>query len=156
MSVDESLNNALNVLEEDENTIEVVESTPVEIEIVDEDKNPIDTISNKEDAKQDYDLGRQTLHQLISAGQEALEGVLDVAKNSDSPRAYEVVATTFKNLADCTEKLLEMQKKARALDGIKTDKEGVEQSAQTINNTFFTGTSEELHALLDGKQRGEG
>ena len=54
-----------------------------DIEIVDKDKHPIDTISSKEDAKQDYELGRQTLHQLISAGQEALEGVLDVAKNSD-------------------------------------------------------------------------
>ena len=158
MNVDENLNNVLNVLDDEPTNIEVVEAEPVDIELVDEDKNPINTISCKEDAKQDYEMGRQTIHQLISAGQEALEGVLDLAKQSDQPRAYEVFAITLKNLADATDKLLDMQKKARAMDGIKISKDGsTTQSGDVIhnNNTFFTGTTEELHALLDGKQRGE-
>ena len=152
--VNENLNNALDIEPEIiEAEIEIIE--PSQIEVVDEKKNSIDTISCKEDAKADYELGRKTLHQLISAGQEALEGILDVAKDSDTPRAYEVVALTFKNLAEATDKLLEMQKKARAMDGIKISKDGSQTAGTINNNTIFAGTTEQLHALLDGKARGE-
>lgn len=153
MNVDKNLNDALDI----DSTTDIVKIDSNDISVVDSDKNQItNTISSKEDVKEDYDLGRSCLHQLISAGQEALEGALDVAKNTDSPRAYEVVATTFKNLAEATDKLLDMQKKARDMDGITHKKDGVDnQNATTINNTFFSGTSQELHELLDGKKRGE-
>ena len=126
-----------------------------DIVIVDKNKNSIDTISSKEDTEEDYNLSRNTLHQLISAGQDSLEGALDVAKNSDSPRAYEVVATTFKNLADCAEKLLQLHKAANELDGINVGSGNKDSIGKQTNNTFFVGTTEELHALLDGKVRGE-
>ena len=147
--IDDKLNDVFNI----EDSTNVVSVADKDITVVDKDKNSIDTITTKDDAIEDYQLSRNTLHQLISAGQEALEGALDVAKNTDSPRAYEVVSTTFKNLAECAEKLLALQKAAREMDGIQNNSN--DNSSKPTNNTFFVGTTEELHALLDGKVRGE-
>ena len=64
----------------------------------------------KEDVTQDYEYTRGQLYNLIDKGQEALNGILDVAASSDHPRAYEVAALMIKNVADTTDKLMKLQK----------------------------------------------
>ena len=69
-----------------------------------------------EDVKQDYETTRAQLHNLVMKGQEAEDGILDVARASDHPRAYEVAGQLIKNVADTADKLIDLQKKMKELD----------------------------------------
>ena len=75
----------------------------------------------KEDVTQDYEYTRGQLYNLIDKGQEALNGILDVAASSDHPRAYEVAALMIKNVADTTDKLMKLQKETK-----EVKEEGIE------------------------------
>ena len=68
------------------------------------------------DVKQDYETTRAQLHNLVMKGQEAVDGILDVARASDHPRAYEVAGQLIKNVADTADKLIDLQKKMKELD----------------------------------------
>ncbi len=97
----------------------------------------------KEDVTQDYEYTRGQLYNLIDKGQEALNGILDVAASSDHPRAYEVAALMIKNVADTTDKLMKLQKET------KEDKEeGPSKGPSTVNNTMFVGSTAELAKML--------
>ena len=67
--------------------------------------------STSDDIKKDYDYTRGNLYSIIEKGQEALNGVLELAQESEMPRAYEVAGQLIKNVADATDKLLDLQKK---------------------------------------------
>jgi hypothetical protein len=96
-----------------------------------------------EDVKQDYEISRAALHSLVMKGQEAVDGILEVAQASDHPRAYEVAATTIKNVADTADKLIDLQKKMKELDA-----EDKKNAPSTVNNTMFVGSTAELHKML--------
>ncbi|AXF41248.1 terminase small subunit [Cyanophage S-TIM4] len=96
-----------------------------------------------EDVKQDYELSRAALHSLVMKGQEAVDGILEVAQASDHPRAYEVAATTIKNVADTADKLIDLQKKMKELDA-----EDKKNAPSTVNNTMFVGSTAELQKML--------
>ena len=72
--------------------------------------------SQTPDVQQDYETSRAQLHMLVMKGQEAVDGILDVARASDHPRAYEVAATTIKAVGDVTDKLIDLQSKMKELD----------------------------------------
>ena len=94
------------------------------------------------DIQQDYETSRAQLHNLVMKGQEAVDGILDVARASDHPRAYEVAATTIKAVGDVTDKLIDLQGKMKELD--KEEKRG----PTNVTNAMFVGSTAELQKML--------
>lgn len=97
------------------------------------------------DVQDDYDFARANLINTISKGQEALDGILDVAQMSQHPRSFEVVATLINSLTAANKDLLDLSKKKKELDG--------DNNPTTINNNLFVGSTAELQKLL--KQQNE-
>ena len=99
--------------------------------------------SDTGDIEEDYSYSRGQLYNLIQKGQEAIDGIMDVARNSDHPRAYEVAFQGMKHVSDMTDKLIDLQKKMKAIE------EDVPQKGpSTINNTMFVGSTAELQKFL--------
>ena len=101
-----------------------------------------------EDKDKDYEYTRGELYRLIDQGQEAVQGALEVAQESGHPRAYEVATNAMKQVADMTDKLMDLQKKVKDLD---EDKSG---PSKVTNNAMFVGSTAELQKML--KQMGGG
>jgi hypothetical protein len=118
-----------------------IESSVVEVE---RDVKNIDITSNETiDVQKDYEYTRGNLYSLIEKGQEVLNGIMEVAEESASPRAYEVAGQLIKSVADTTDKLLDLQKK------LKDVNENVEvKGPTTVNNALFVGSTAELSKLL--------
>lgn len=98
----------------------------------------------EEETDYDYDYTRGQLYSLIEKGQEAIDGIMDIAQQSDSPRAYEVAGQLIKNVADTTDKLLDLQNKLKKL---KEEDSNAPKNV-TNNNTMFVGSTAELQKLL--------
>jgi hypothetical protein len=99
-------------------------------------------LSQKPEIQQDYELTRAQLHSLVIKGQQAIDGILDVADASNHPRAYEVAGQLIKNVADVADKLLDLQKKMKDID------ETPKSTPTTVNNSLFVGSTAELSKLL--------
>jgi len=121
-------------------------------EIFDIDIAPIEkttemiTQANSEvsvDATKDYEYTRGELYRLISQGQEAVQGALEVAQESGHPRAYEVAVNAMKQVSDMTDKLIDLQHKMKDLG-----KENKKSSPTTVNNTMFIGTTADLQKMI--------
>jgi hypothetical protein len=106
-------------------------------------KKPERVIDIDHDVKKDYDYTRGQLYDVIEKGQEALSGILDVANNTDHPRAYEVAGQLVKSVSDAAEKLIELQKKMQDLEEGPKSKQKV-----TNNNALFVGSTAELSKLI--------
>ena len=99
--------------------------------------------STKDDVKKDYDYTRANLYSLVEKGQEALNGVLEVAGEGGSARAYEVAGQIIKSVADTTDKLMDLQKKVKEVD------EDKKQTTNNVtNNALFVGSTSELSKML--------
>ena len=98
--------------------------------------------SESPDVQQDYETSRAQLHSLVMKGQEAVDGILDVARASDHPRAYEVAGQLIKHVADTTDKLIDLQGKMKELD--KEDKKG----PTNVTNAMFVGSTADLQKML--------
>lgn len=96
-----------------------------------------------QDAEKDYEYTRGELYRLISQGQEAVQGALEVAQESGHPRAYEVAVNAMKQVADTTDKLIDLQHKMKNLG-----KEDKKAGPTTVNNTMFIGTTADLQQML--------
>ena len=120
---------------------EVFGTEPAEIEKAQEAKNELKR-TDTPDIKQDYEYSRAQIHNLVMKGQEAVDGILDVARASDHPRAYEVAGQLIKHVADTADKLIDLQKKMKDLDA--TEKKG----PTNVTNALFVGTSAELQKML--------
>ena len=101
-----------------------------------------------EDRDKDYEYTRGELYSLIDQGQEAVRGALEVAQESGHPRAYEVATNAMKQVADMTDKLMDLQKKVKDLDEEKSG------PSKVTNNAMFVGSTAELQKML--KQMGGG
>ncbi len=99
----------------------------------------------KADIDNDYDYSRENYYNLIERGQEAIEGILDVAKEGQHPRAYEVALAGIKNVADTVDKLQDLQKKLKDL------KELPKTANANIKNALFVGSTAELQKMLNKK-----
>ena len=93
------------------------------------------------DLTSDYDFSRDQYHNLVSKGNDALDELLSVAKESESPRAYEVAAQLIRNLSDTTKELLQLQKTKKEIEKETKD-------PHTVNNSLFIGSTKELQDLL--------
>jgi hypothetical protein len=133
MKTHESLSDALGIEHVPEQEI----LPPATIEEVKEEQG-------SEDQKADYQLARKTFRDLIHQGNSAIEGITDLAKQSESPRAYEVLATLMKTVADTTKDLYDLQKKTKDL--YKEEKNTRPQDEQRINveKAVFVGSTAEL------------
>ena len=97
-----------------------------------------------EDIKKDYEYTRANLYSLIEKGQEAINGIMELAGEGASPRSYEVAGQLIKNVADTTDKLMELQKKIK-----DTEDETTKSTTNNVtNNALFVGSTSELSKLL--------
>ena len=119
-----------------------IESGIVEVEPAEIRKPPVPT--EKTDIKKDYEYTRANLYSLIEKGQEAINGIMELAGEGGSPRAYEVAGQLIKSVADTTDKLIDLQKKLKDVEE-EVDKKG---PSSVTNNAVFVGSTSELQKLL--------
>ena len=112
----------------------------VEIEV--SPQPPIQKSQGDIDIEKDYKYTRGQLYSIIEKGQEAINGILELASESEMPRAYEVAGQLIKHVADVADKLIDLQKKMKDLDA--EEKKG----PNNVTNALFVGTSSELQKLL--------
>ena len=103
--------------------------------------------SQVDDIKKDYDYTRGNLYSIIEKGQEAINGILELAQESDQPRAYEVAGQLIKSVADATDKLMELQKK------LKDVEEDSQKGPTNVTNALFVGSTADLAKLLKSQQK---
>ena len=101
-----------------------------------------------EDADADYKYSRENFYNLVERGQDAIDGILEVAKEGEHPRAYEVVGQLIKNVSEVTEKLVDLQEKMKKL------KEVPDHAPKNVTNALFIGSTKELQNLLKDKSNG--
>lgn len=106
----------------------------------------------EEDQHEDYNLSRRTFRDLINKGNSAIEDLTDLAKESESPRAYEVLATLMKTVSDATKDLYDLQKKTKELK--KFDEKGRPTENITVEKAVFVGTTSELLAKMKEAKSG--
>lgn len=103
----------------------------------------------------DYDKTRANLHSLLAQGQEALMHALEVAKQSEHPRAFEVVGNLVKQLSEVNAQLLDIHEKKQKLDGKPDKKDDVSTKNVTNNNAIFVGSTTELNKMIKNMTTGE-
>ena len=106
---------------------------------------PSDTL---DEADADYKYSRENFYSLVERGQDAIDGILEVAKEGEHPRAYEVVGQLIKNVAEVTEKLADLHEKMKKL------KEVPDHAPKSVTNALFIGSTKELQNLLKDKSNG--
>lgn len=114
----------------------------IDAEIVETKKATVQKIERPDDPQKDYEYSRGQLYSLIEKGQEALSGIIELAQETESPRAFEVAGQLVKSVGDVTDKLLDLQKKMKDLDA------PTKNSPQTVNNALFVGSTKDLQKLL--------
>ena len=122
--------------------------TPTEVEVDQtEIKEPVgiqkpDRLT-KGDIEKDYEYTRGNLYSIIEKGQEAINGILELAQDSEMPRAYEVAGQLIKSVSDATDKLMDLQKKVKDVN-----EDAPQKGPNTVNNALFVGSTAELAKLL--------
>jgi hypothetical protein len=136
----EKLKETFNVSEEDQ----VLEAKSVEVEVGGAEIKSIE--KSQSDIIKDYEYSRGNLYSIIEKGKEAIDGILELAQESEMPRAYEVAGQLIKSVADATDKLMDLQKKLNDIDSMKNQK-----GPTNVTNALFIGSTAELSKLLKGK-----
>ncbi len=123
---------------------ELNETFDVEGEVISKEIKKVEPKKlSKEDIQKDYEYTRGNLYSLIEKGQEALNGALELAQETDSPRAYEVTGQLIKSISDATDKLLDLQKKLK-----EVNTEEKQKGPSTVNNALFVGSTADLAKML--------
>ena len=104
--------------------------------------------NNEDDIENDYKYQRENFYGLVEKGSQAIEGILELAKEGEHPRAYEVAGNLIKQVAEVTEKLGDLQEKMRKL------KEVPNSAPKNVTNALFVGSTAELQKMLKGKSDG--
>jgi len=97
----------------------------------------------RNDIEKDYEYTSGNLYSIIEKGQEAINGILELAQDSEMPRAYEVAGQLIKSVSDATDKLMDLQKKLKDVE-----EESTQKGPNTVNNALFVGSTAELAKLL--------
>ena len=135
-NIDDKLNEVLNIAEE------VLEAK--------EEKNPLEIVSEKpvavipksDDVETDFETGRGELYKLLEKGNEAIDGILSLAKEGEHPRAYEVAGQLIKTQSELAQNLLDLQDKLKKIKDIKGD------SPKNVTNALFVGSTTELQKMI--------
>jgi predicted transcriptional regulator len=105
-----------------------------------------ETVMHQDSNQQnDYNYSRETYYELIEKGKDALDNMIDVARESEHPRAYEVLAGLLKNVSDVNDKLMELNKKQKALE-----QQNATKQVENQQNNFYIGSSADIQRLLQG------
>jgi len=118
------------------------EIIPTPEHVVSKKKNEIKKVEGQ-DVGKDYDYTRGNLYSLIEKGQEAINGIMEVAGETASPRAYEVAGQLIKSVADTTDKLMDLQKKVK-----EVEEDANKTTNNVTNNALFVGSTSELSKIL--------
>ncbi len=97
----------------------------------------------KDDVTKDYEYTRGNLYSIIEKGQEAINGILELAQESEMPRAYEVAGQLIKSVSDATDKLMDLQKKLKDVE-----EDTPQKGPNTVNNALFVGSTAELAKMI--------
>ena len=124
-----------------EKTFDVASEVVTDVRKVGIQKPPKDR--DKTDIRNDYEYTRGKLYSIIEKGQEAINGILELAQESDMPRAYEVAGQLVKSVSDATDKLMDLQKKLKDVE-----EESVQKGPSTVNNSLFVGSTADLAKML--------
>ena len=126
----ESIDKALNISDSD--------IVPTKKETLKKEDTP-----KKNEVEKDYEYSRANLYSIIEKGQEAINGIMEVAGESASPRAYEVAGQLIKSVADTTDKLMDLQKKVKDVN-----EDNPSKTNNVTNNALFVGSTSELSKML--------
>ena len=126
------------ILDVEESTAELVEKKPDTLTVKRDD--------TLEDLDTDYKYQRENFYRLVERGQDAIDGILELARESEHPRTYEVAGQLIKSVADVTEKLGDLQTKMKKL------KEVPNTAPKNVTNALFVGSTAELQKMLKGKE----
>ena len=102
-----------------------------------------------DDIENDYKYQRENFYNLVERGTDAIDGILEIARESEHPRTYEVAGNLIKQVAEVTEKLGELQEKMKRL------KEVPNNAPKNVTNALYVGSTAELQKLLKGKKNGQ-
>ena len=134
MSIDEKINEALGIVGDIKTSMH-------------EDNKVIPRPSGDDEKEIDYKYSRENFYNLIERGQDAIDGIITLAKESEHPRTYEVAGQLIKNVAEVTEKLMQLQNDMKKL------KEVPSNAPKNVTNALFVGSTAELQKALTGKGR---
>lgn len=137
----------------EKNMSEIFEVEPKQIastDIVVKEERPIIEAESKldNDLEKDYKKVRQNYEEIIEKGVDAIDSILEIARESEHPRAFEVAATMIKNVADANEKLILLQKQMREMNKAA----GKETQSTKIDKAIFVGSTADLNKMLKGKE----
>ena len=134
-NIDDKLNEVLGIAEVDKTYENEVIPKGKELSVP-EDKDP----------DIDFETGRKNLYNLIDKGNEAIDGILDLAKEGEHPRAYEVAGQLIKTVSEVSQNLLDLQ------DKLKKIKEVPNTGPKNVTNALFVGSTTELQKMLKGEK----
>ena len=106
-------------------------------------------VENGDDIEKDYEYQRENFYNLVEKGSSAIDGILELAKESEHPRTYEVAGNLIKQVAEVTEKLGDLQEKMRKV------KEVPSNAPKNVTNALFVGSTKELQTMLKDKSKDE-
>ena len=130
------------IIDEALGAVELAKSEPLEKKVI---PRPQET----DDIENDYKYQRENFYNLVEKGTDAIEGILEIARESEHPRTYEVAGNLIKQVAEVTEKLGELQEKMKRL------KEVPNNAPKSVTNALYVGSTAELQKLLKGKKNGQ-
>ena len=131
------------IIDEALGAVELAKSEPVQKKVIPRPKE------NNEDLENDYKYQRENFYNLVEKGTDAIEGILEIARESEHPRTYEVAGNLIKQVAEVTEKLGDLQEKMKKL------KEVPNNAPKSVTNALYVGSTAELQKMLKGKKNGQ-
>ena len=129
------------IIDEALGAVELAKSEPVEKKVIPRPKE-------NDDIENDYKYQRENFYNLVEKGTDAIEGILEIARESEHPRTYEVAGNLIKQVAEVTEKLGDLQEKMKKL------KEVPNNAPKSVTNALYVGSTAELQKMLKGKKDG--
>ena len=130
------------IIDEALGAVELAKSEPKERKIIPRPQE-------NDDLENDYKYQRENFYNLVERGTDAIDGILEIARESEHPRTYEVAGNLIKQVAEVTEKLGELQEKMKRL------KEVPSNAPKNVTNALYVGSTAELQKLLKGKKNGQ-
>jgi len=130
------------IIDEALGAVELAKSEPKERKVIPRPQE-------NDDIENDYKYQRENFYNLVERGTDAIDGILEIARESEHPRTYEVAGNLIKQVAEVTEKLGDLQEKMRKL------KEVPNNAPKSVTNALYVGSTAELQKLLKGKKNGQ-
>lgn len=149
MGTKDSISDSLNVEFEQDVSIQKIETDAKEIsQKVSSVPSKFDESGvNEDELARDYEYARTNYYELIERGKDALEGILDLAQDSQQPRAYEVAALVIKTLTDANKEIMGLQKNVQNIN----NESAIKNQTNNFNNALFVGSTKELLDIIKGK-----